>query len=168
MMRLSAKKVVSYDISEEAVKKCKTINKNSFKKDLMNLKPNPIYDFVLSWGVLHHTSDPHEAFRQVASQVKEKGIFHVMLYHTDTQQQYKEDREIWKKLSNEDRIHYCKEKIKLEGGTIHGWWDALNPTHNFGYSEKEIKKWFEEEGFHKIKLITKYNINMRGIKNHKL
>ena len=29
-------------------------------------------------------------------------------------------------------------------------------------SSEDIKKWFEEEGFSKIKLITKYNINMRG------
>ena len=28
----------------------------------MNLLPNPIYDFVLSWGVLHHLQDPRDAF----------------------------------------------------------------------------------------------------------
>ncbi len=31
-----------------------------------------------------------------------------------------------------------------------------------GFDEKEIKKWFEDEGFSKIKLVTKYNINIRG------
>jgi SAM-dependent methyltransferase len=164
MMELGAKEVISYDISKEAIKKCKTINKNCFEKDLMYLDPNPIYDFVLSWGVLHHTPNPREAFKRVASQVKKKGMFHVMFYHIDTQHQYEEGRKIWNKLSHDDKIQYCKEKIRLQGGTLHGWWDAFNPTYNFGYSQKEIKKWFEEEGFHKIKLITKKNINMQGIK----
>lgn len=164
MMKLGAKKVVSYDISEEAVKKCKRINENCFKKDLMKLEPNPIYDFVLSWGVLHHTPNPRKAFKHVASQVKEGGIFHTMFYHIDTQKQYEEGRKIWKTLSHDDKIRYCEEKIKSEGGTLHGWWDAFNPTYNFGYNENEIKKWFEEEGFHEIKIITKKHINIRGIK----
>ena len=32
--------------------------------------PNPIYDFVLCWGVLNHVEDPRKAFNIVASQVK--------------------------------------------------------------------------------------------------
>ena len=163
MLKLGAKKVDSFDISEEAIKKCKDVNPNAFVKNIMELQPNPVYDFVLSWGVLHHTPNPREAFSRVASQVKkENGILHVMLYHRDTQQPYEEGRKIWKDLSEEERIQYCKEKIKKSGGTIHGWFDALNPTYNFSYTEEEIKKWFQEEGFHNTKLITKFNINMRG------
>ncbi len=130
----------------------------------MDLEPNPVYDFVLSWGVLHHTPDPRAAFRRVVSQVKRKnGMFHVMLYHKDTQRCYEEGRKIWKDLLEEERIRYCKDKVKQFGGNIHGWYDAFNPTYNFSYTEDEIKKWFEEEGFHKIKLIKKLNINMRGV-----
>ena len=80
----------------------------------------------------------------------------------DTQQPYEEGRKIWKDLSEDERIRYCQEKVNQKGGNIHGWYDALNPTYNFSYAEEDIKKWFEEEGFNKIKLITKYNINMRG------
>jgi len=58
----------------------------------MDLTPNPIYDFVLSWGVLHHLQDPRKAFSKVASQVKkENGILHVMLYHKDTQKIMKKE-----------------------------------------------------------------------------
>jgi SAM-dependent methyltransferase len=163
MLKLGAKKVDSFDISEEAIKKCQSINPNVFVKDIIELEPNPVYDFVLSWGVLHHTPNPREAFKRVATQVKrEKGILHVMLYHRDTQQLYEEGRKIWKDLSEEEKIQYCKEKIKQKGGNIHGWYDALNPTYNFSYTEEDIKKWFKEEGFCKIKMITKFNINMNG------
>ena len=163
MLKLGAKKVISFDISEEAIKKCKNINPNALVKNIMELQPDPVYDFVLSWGVLHRKPNPREAFSRVASQVKkENGMLHVMLYHKDTQQPYEEGRKIWKNLSEEERIQYCEEKVKQKGGNIHGWYDALNPTYNFSYSEEDIKKWFEEEGFNKIKLITKYNINMRG------
>jgi len=163
MLKLGAKKVVSYDISKEAIKKCKSINPNAVVKDIMELEPNHIYDFVLSWGVLHHTPNPREAFRRVASQVKkETGILHVMIYNKNTQIRYAEGRRIWKKLSEEERIQYCKRKVEQYGGNIHGWYDAFNPTYNFSYSAEDIKKWFEEDGFYKIKLITKGNINMCG------
>lgn len=59
----------------------------------MDLKHNPIYDFVLCWGVLHHLQEPRRAFSKVASQVKKNnGILHVMLYHNDTQRVYEEGR----------------------------------------------------------------------------
>lgn len=50
MMQLGANRVDSFDISSEAIKRCKQINPNSFVKNIMELEPNPIYDFVLSWG----------------------------------------------------------------------------------------------------------------------
>jgi len=163
MIKLGANRVDSIDISEEGIKKCKIINLNSKIKDILKLESNKVYDFVLSWGVLHHTSNPRVAFSKVASQVKKDGgCLHVMLYHKDTQKIYQEGRKIWKELSEEQKLKYCKKKVSEIGGTIHGWFDALNPTYNYSFSEKEIKKWFEEEGFTKIKLVTKHNINMNG------
>jgi len=163
MMKMGAMRVDSFDISEEGVKKCQKINPTAYVFDIMSLKPNPIYDFVLSWGMLHHTPEPRKAFSKVASQVKKKdGILHVMLYHKDTQKTYEEGRKLWKSLSQKERIRYCEEKAKSSGGTLHGWYDAFNPEYNFSFTEDEIKKWFEEEGFSKIKLTQKYNINMQG------
>jgi len=163
MMKLGAMRVDSFDISEEGVKKCQKINPTAYVFDIMNLKPNPIYDFVLSWGVLHHTAYPRKAFSKVASQVKkQEGTLHVMLYHKDTQKTYEEGRRLWKSLSQEERIMYCEEKAKSGGGTLHGWYDAFNPEYNFSFTEDETKKWFKEEGFSKIKLTKKYNINMQG------
>lgn len=170
MKRLGAKKVDSIDLSPEAIAKCKReVNPDAYVYNLMDLKPNAVYDFVLCWGVLNHVPEPREAFSKVASQVKNKsnsdrngGILHIMVYHKDTQKPYEEDRKIWSTLSLEERLQLCQQKVDKIGGTVHGWFDALNPDYNWSFSEKEIKKWFEEENFSKIKLVTKHNINMRG------
>ena len=75
MQRLGAKKVDSFDLSEEAINRCKKINPNAYIFNIWDLKPNPIYDFVLSWGVLHHTKNTkRQAFAKVASQIKKNGM----------------------------------------------------------------------------------------------
>lgn len=164
MQRLGAAKVDSFDISPEAVTKCKKINPNAYVFGIFDLEPNPVYDFVLSWGVLHHTAEPRKAFSRVASQVKKDGgMLHVMLYNKNTQYNYVEGRKIWKSLSLEEKLELCKEKVKIHGGTIHGWFDAFNPEYNWSFTEKEIKEWFEEEGFSEIRLTKIDNINMNGI-----
>ena len=163
MQQLGAKNVTSFDQSPEAINKCKEINPNAFVQNIMDLFPKPFYDFVLCWGVLHHMKDPRKGFSKISSQVKkENGILHVMLYHKKTQQIYQEGRKIWKDLSLEQKIDYCSNKIKEHGGTIHGWFDAFNPQFNWSYDEKEIKTWFKDEGFEKINIVTKYNINING------
>lgn len=170
MQKLGARKVDSIDLSSEAIAKCKKeVNPDAHVFNILDLKPNPIYDFVLCWGVLNHVPEPRKAFSKVVSQVKKKndgdrhgGVLHIMVYHKDTQKQYEYDRKIWRTLSLEEQLQLCQKKVNEIGGTVHGWFDALNPEYNWSFDEKEIKKWFEEENFSKIKLVTKYNINMRG------
>ena len=165
MQRLGAARVDSFDISPEAVAKCKQINPDARVSDIMSLKPDPVYDFVLCWGVLNHVPAPRLAFSHVASQVKPQGgMLHIMVYHKDTQKPYDEGRKIWPNLSPEQRLKLCEEKASIYGGDIHGWYDAFNPSYNWSFHEKEPKKWFEEEGFRNIKLVTKRNINMNGRK----
>ena len=67
----------------------------------------------------------------------------------------------------------CEKKTKTVGGDIHGWFDAFNPEFNWSFSPEEVKVWFKEEGFDKIKLriISHFNsiptsqVNMNGIKS---
>jgi 2-polyprenyl-3-methyl-5-hydroxy-6-metoxy-1,4-benzoquinol methylase len=154
--------VTSFDISQKAVEQCKTVSRQAYVYDVMNLRPNPAFDFVLCWGVLHHLEKPREGFAKVASQVKPKGLLLVMVYHRDTQSVYEEGRRKWAGLTREQRIAMCNEMIAKHGGNLHGWWDAFNPRYNWSFEPKEIKQWFKEEGFKKVKLTKKYNINMRG------
>lgn len=163
MQQLGAK-VESFDVSTKGVEQCKEVNPNAYVLDLMELKPNPIFDFVLCWGVLHHLEKPREGFTKVASQVKPHGTLHIMVYHKDTQKPYETIRRKWRTLTNEERMGLSRIMIRKYGGHLHGWWDALNPLYNWSYSPKEIKKWFQEEGFEQVELTQKYNINMRGQK----
>ena len=164
MQKLGAR-VTSFDVSEKAVASCRKINSEAYVFDLMDLPPNPIFDFVLCFGVLHHLPEPQKGFQKIASQVKPGGILHIMVYHRRTQKVYEEGRRIWHKLSNEEKLKLCRKMIGMHGGNLHGWWDAFNPKYNWSYEPKEIKRWFKEEGFKKIKLTQKHNINMRGVKS---
>jgi 2-polyprenyl-3-methyl-5-hydroxy-6-metoxy-1,4-benzoquinol methylase len=172
MQRMGAKKVDSFDLSEQAVKRCQQVNPSAHVFDIWNLKPNPVYDFVLSWGVLHHTKNTREAFSKVASQVKKDGMLHVMIYNKENDWAYEgfrgetclEKHKYWVTLTDEEKIDLCKKMVKKYNGNIHGWFDALNPTFNWSHSANEVKQWFEEEGFSEIKLkMVKQNINMSGI-----
>lgn len=162
MLKLGAATVDSIDISPEAVAKCRAVNPRAQVKSIMELEPDPKYDFVLSWGVLNHVERPREAFSKVASQVAKGGTLHIMVYHKHTQLQYEEGRRLWPTLTEQERESYCRKMIKKYGGDMHGWFDALNPTYNWAFTECEVEKWFEEEGFSEIHLVQKYNINMNG------
>lgn len=161
MMQMGAK-VVSFDISPAAVEACKRINPGAYVSAIEELKENRIYDFVLSWGVLHHLSQPELAFNKVASQLKPGGTLHIMVYNKEGQYIYAEGRRLWKTMNHKDRISYCKKMIKKHGGNMHGWWDALNPTYNYSYSPSEIESWFSKAGFKEIQLTREIMINMRG------
>lgn len=172
MQQLGASKVDSFDLSPEAIKKCQEINPNAFISDISNLEPNPKYDFVFCWGVLHHTENTRESFSKVASQVKKGGMLHIMVYNKENDWVFDgyrgdtcvEKHKEWELLSFEEKIQMCKDKIKTEKGDIHGWFDAFNPKYNWSHSADEVKQWFEEEGFIDIKLrMVKQNINMNGI-----
>jgi len=179
MQELCSKRVDSFDISSEAVKLCKKINPDAYVFNICDLKPNPIYDFVFSVGVLHHNQDPRKVFSKIASQVKKGGRLHIMVYDKKFDSNFDgyhgnscvEKHEEWKKYSFEEKIQICNDKVKKMGGGIHYWFDAFSPKYNWTFEPSEVKKWFEEEGFFQIKLRTKTidnsiptsQVNMNGI-----
>ena len=167
MQRLGAMRVDSFDISAEAVEKCRAINPCATVLDLMDAERllYPVYDFILCWGVLNHIENPREGFRKVANLIRPSGgCLHIMVYHRDTQQTYEADRKQWPNLSMEEKLRLCDQKARNVGGTIHGWFDALNPRYNHSFTVPEVTNWFKEEGFTKITVALKYNININGWK----
>lgn len=163
VMKKLGGKVRSFDVSPVAVETCRHVNENVYLSDIYALTENRVFDFVLSWGVLHHLPDPELGFRKVASQVRKGGTLHIMVYHKDTQEQYQEGRTRWSNLTPSKRLTYCKKMIRKYGGDLFGWWDALNPTYNYSYLPSEIEQWFRTNGFSDITLTQEFNVNMRGI-----
>jgi trans-aconitate methyltransferase len=152
MMQMGAE-VDSIDVSSEGVAATNKINPNCHVQDIMSLEPSEKYDFVLSWGVLHHLEKPFEGFKKVASQVAAGGMLHVMVYNETNQRYYEGLRKTWKSISETQRLELCKQLALDHGGSIHGWWDALNPTYNWGFSFQTIKEWFTSTGFRNIRSI---------------
>ena len=171
LQKLNANKVDSFDLSDEAITRCKKINPNAYVFDIMELKENHVYDFVLSWGVIHHTNNPRKAFSKLVSQLKKGGMLHVMVYDKRNDWFYEgyrgeptQKRKEWNSLTIEKKLELCKEFAEKKGGNVHAWFDALNPEFNWSYTKEEIKEWFVEEGFSNIKLgDMEFNINMNGI-----
>jgi len=163
MQQLGAK-VSSFDISPKAIERCREINPGAYVQDIYNLEPNPIHDFVLCWGVLHHLPTPEKGFQKLSTQVAQGGVLHIMVYHKDTQKIYEKGRTRWPSLSHDERIKLCQNMIKRHGGNLHGWWDAFNPTYNFSYTPKEVRSWFERQDFMEITVTQEKNINIRGVK----
>jgi len=172
MQQLGAK-VDSIDISSSAIERCKQINPNATVKDILKLEPTHAYDFVFSFGVIHHCANPREAFTKLASQVKPRGLLYVMLYHKDTQEVYHEARRNWSLLTESQKVSVATFMAWRFGGHVYGWFDALNPLFNWAFSENEVKRMFIEEGFTNIKLVhtfskywlgKNYNVCMIGEK----
>jgi len=88
-----------------------------------------------------------------------------MVYHRDTQAQYEGLREEWRNLPFIERQQMAAKLAEERGGSVHGWWDALNPTYNWGFTPEQVEAWFVTEGFSEVTLTQKYNINMRGQKS---
>ena len=88
-----------------------------------------------------------------------------MIYHDKMQKRYEADRKRWPTLTEKERLDLCSRKAEEIGGTVHGWYDALSPKFNWGFSEKDVRRMFEEANFSEVTLTKPCkhdNINMRG------
>jgi 2-polyprenyl-3-methyl-5-hydroxy-6-metoxy-1,4-benzoquinol methylase len=81
-------KVTAADLTENATKmtqrnaKLQKLNINVVRTDAENLAfADNSFDYVLSWGVLHHTENTERAFAEVSRALKPNGTGLVMVYH---------------------------------------------------------------------------------------
>ncbi len=155
--------VDSIDISEEAVAACCFVNPYARQLSIFDLYTSG-YDFILCWGVLHHTNDPKGGFNILTDALKVGGRLHLMLYCSETQKRYIKLRQQFALLDNQGKVDMCKNIIKKRRrGNIHGWFDALNPEYNHSYSASEIGEWFKES-YTDVQTITTSHININGEK----
>lgn len=166
MMQLGAN-VTSIDDSIPAVDITKKLNPQTF---LINITKDPLplnNDLTFAFGVIHHTQNPRHTFHRLARTVKRGGYLFVMVYRKPGQEYYDRLRPIFHKLPSILKLPfiYLVTFITTKRLTnIHGWWDALNPTYNYSFTDDEIATWFREEGFTNFYKSSLPNVNMIGQK----
>jgi ubiquinone/menaquinone biosynthesis C-methylase UbiE/uncharacterized protein YbaR (Trm112 family) len=137
------------------------------------------FDFVYSWGVLHHTPDPPKAFQQLPRLVKQGGKLMIFVYAKYNKAYLKTTfayRKITTRLPQKLLLKLCYiaiplyyvGKIPAIGPFItrillpvsvrpptHMWrvcntFDLYSPEYVFVYDHVEVYHWFGGHGFDKI------------------
>ena len=131
--------------------------KNAYfmKMDVFDLKfKKNNFDFTISNGVLHHTKDPHQAFKLLVEVTKPGGLIAIGLYHkygrffTTIKQQIA-------KLVGKNIFILDKTSLKIDTKEKRESWvvDQFFNPHETLHSPIETLKWFDEEGIEFINLI---------------
>jgi SAM-dependent methyltransferase len=141
------------------------------------------FDFVYSWGVLHHTPDPPAAFRQLPRLVRPGGKLMAFLY-ANYNKPYIAVTEFYRKFTKRlpKRLLlklcyiavplYYVNKIPVIGPFItrvlipvsvrpptHRWrvgntFDLYSPEYSFHYDHVEVHRWFEDAGLERIRPVA--------------
>lgn len=140
------------------------------------------FDFVVSWGVLHHTPDTAAAFRAIAPLVRPGGMLYVMVYELRSPLKVAGTdllRMALRRLSPDARYRACGRLVmsnrllfhlargfvecvpvwklseSLDAGTAQfGLYDWYSPRYNHLHSVDEVQGWFREAGFEEPVLTT--------------
>ena len=153
--------VDSIDVSQEAVSACKEINPKARILSVFDIDRTG-YDFILCWGVLHHTERPREGFDILTDALRSGGRLHIMVYNKSGQNTYIKLRKTFALLNEAGKLRLCRKYAKDESA-IHGWYDALNPAYNYAYSVKDIVDWYKDD-YVDVVITGTSNININGEK----
>ena len=152
--------------------------------DIFHLPFRPeTFDFVYSWGVLHHTPDPPGAFRQLPPLVKPGGKLMTFVY-AKYNKAYIATTEFYRRFTTRlpQRLLlklcylavplYYFGKIPVIGPFVtrvllpvsvkpptHRWrvgntFDLYSPEYAFFYDHVEVHGWFAQAGFEQIKPVA--------------
>jgi 2-polyprenyl-3-methyl-5-hydroxy-6-metoxy-1,4-benzoquinol methylase len=150
------------------------------------------FDFVMSWGVLHHTPDTHAAFRQLVPLVKPGGTLYVMVYERHSPVMFfftNIVRSLMRRLPDERRYRACRRLIvhnrllarvlgrflmisyrepgsPVDEQTLQfGLYDAYSPRYNHLHTRAEVRGWFADAGFEDVTVIeAPGSVKVRGVR----
>jgi SAM-dependent methyltransferase len=157
-------------------------NVTAAQADIFKLPFNPeSFDFVMSWGVLHHTPSTKRAFDRIVPLVKPGGTLFVMVYDVDQGRGVfltNVIRWIMRRMSDQRRYDFCRHLLirnprlfnvlnkhmivvyydprtsPLKASTLQfGIYDAYSPRYNFLHSRREVADWFRGAGFSDMTVI---------------
>lgn len=178
---LEARRVVAVDYSKEALRRAiagtgNPPNCSFIRANILNLPLSRTFDYIFSMGVLHHTPDPHEAYRAIVRHLKTGGYVTVFVYGKSTFSWY-----IWplRRFSLRvapERIRGLCDTLGFgydpsvtprfplarvfgrrrpgRGGRVPGSWtcEALTTPHLHEHSLEEVRRWFVEAGVELISI----------------
>lgn len=181
-------RVVSVDFTDAAVEVTREVTQGLENVDVIqaSLFHLPFraeqFDFVVSWGVLHHTFDTAAAFRAIAPLVLPGGMLYVMVYERRSPLKVVGTellRMVLRRLSPEARYRACGRLViknrllfqllrgfvecipvrKLSEAldaetTQFGLYDWYSPRYNHLHSVEEVRGWFREAGFEDLRLAS--------------
>jgi SAM-dependent methyltransferase len=151
------------------------------------------FDFVMSWGVLHHTPDTRAAFERLVPLVKPGGTLYVMVYErTRPLRLFGTNvvRRVLRRLPDERRYRACAhlvirnrtaarildpllmvasydpESSAVDPRTLQfGLYDAYSPRYNHVHTPAEVVGWFEDAGFEDITVVGAHEaVKVRGVR----
>ena len=163
--------VIAVDYNDEAVKIAHEYFRNNprisvIQADILNLPfAKESFDFILSFGVLHHTGNTKEAFDKIVPLVKDNGIFFVMLYEkynhfklwfTDQFRKLtlrmKKEKLYRLSIFMSNICKYAVFRFPLKpfidiGYSAEGNYDAFAKSINEHHTAEEIFHWYINHGF---------------------
>lgn len=181
-------KVVAVDLTEEGVEVTRQAtagfeNVTVLQASIFHLPFKPLsFDFVVSWGVLHHTPDTKAAFGRLVPLIKKGGGGYIMVYEKHNPVKFACTdllRRILRNFSEESRYRFCRHLI-IKNPILHlllthliisdsgykitdplaistkqlGLYDAYAPVFNHLHTREEVMAWFLEHRFGQITLTS--------------
>ena len=142
--------------------------------------PPESFDFVMAWGVLHHTLNTRRSFERLVPMVRPGGVLYIMVYEwTNRARHLLTDalRLVLRQFPDEQRYRLCKYLIIKKSwlaACLHPWlkvyngtkatdqydlaamqfdaYDAYSPRWNHVHTWREVREWFSDAGFVDITL----------------
>jgi SAM-dependent methyltransferase len=132
--------------------------------------PPASFDWVISNGVLHHTSDPRGAFKSIAALVKPGGYVLIGLYHRFGR--LLNDLRRFALWLSGDRLRFIDGRLsssKVGEKRRAAWFaDQYRNPHESKHTIHEVMGWLRDEGFSFVKSIPKNRLGESIAENEEL
>ncbi len=188
-LSLRRKNVWGIDFCDNSLSKAKSLkqklglNSLHFKKiDILNQRQieniDIKFDYVLCLGVLHHTGNAYQGFKNILKLLKPKGYIVIGLYNKFGRIPLKIRRVLVKTIfKNNEKIKERFIRMQIEDikdkEKIRGWWnDQYLHPHESCHTMGEVLKWFKKNKIQYYQTVPsstffdKSDLNISGVWNN--